>query len=46
MRDIHSDLIFRNVTPSNNFALLPTEQEQDQSKVHDHMAALKRKEQE
>lgn len=46
MRDIHSDLIFRNVTVSNNFTLSPTEQEQDQAKVHDHMAGLKRKEQE
>jgi len=46
MRDIYTDLIFRSVTASKNFALLPSEQNEDQSKIHEHMASLKRKEQE
>ena len=28
MRDIHTDLIFRNVTASSNFALMPSEHNQ------------------
>jgi hypothetical protein len=46
MRDIHTDLIFRNVTASDNFSLMPSEQDQEQNKIHEHMAGLKRKEQE